>query len=77
MYKDGYRIRRIPEVVAHSGSALLHFYSDVAYNMTGFNISYRWVVYELLMMASDEELCFNPFMVICRSQHLGVVCLTL
>ncbi|XP_067009750.1 attractin-like protein 1 isoform X3 [Anabrus simplex] len=41
MYKDGYTIRRIPEVVAHSGSALLHFYSDVAYNMTGFNISYR------------------------------------
>ncbi|KAJ9584645.1 hypothetical protein L9F63_021007, partial [Diploptera punctata] len=41
MYKDGYSIRRIPEVVAHSGSALLHFYSDVAYNMTGFNISYR------------------------------------
>ena len=44
MYKDGYSIRRIPEVVAHSGSALLHFYSDVAYNMTGFNISYRWVI---------------------------------
>ncbi|KAK7866706.1 hypothetical protein R5R35_003244 [Gryllus longicercus] len=41
MYKDGYNIRRIPEVVATSGSALLHFYSDVAYNMTGFNISYR------------------------------------
>ncbi|XP_054290142.1 attractin-like protein 1 [Macrosteles quadrilineatus] len=41
MYKDSYAIRRIPEVVAHSGSALLHFYSDVAYNMTGFNISYR------------------------------------
>ncbi|XP_063233286.1 attractin-like protein 1 [Bacillus rossius redtenbacheri] len=41
MYKDGYSIRRIPEVVARSGSALLHFYSDVAYNMTGFNISYR------------------------------------
>nr|CAD7262632.1 unnamed protein product [Timema shepardi] len=41
MYKDGYSIRRVPEVVARSGSALLHFYSDVAYNMTGFNISYR------------------------------------
>jgi hypothetical protein len=43
MYKDGYSIRRIPELVAHSGSALLHFYSDAAYTMTGFNISYRWV----------------------------------
>lgn len=41
MYKDGYSVRRIPEIVAQSGSALLHFYSDVAYNMTGFNISYR------------------------------------
>jgi len=44
MYKDGYSIRRIPEVVAHSGSALLHFFSDAAINMTGFNISYRWVI---------------------------------
>lgn len=41
MYKESYSIRRIPELVATSGYALLHFYSDVAYNMTGFNISYR------------------------------------
>jgi attractin len=41
MYKDDYRVRRVPEVIAKSGAALLHFYSDVAYNMTGFNISYR------------------------------------
>ncbi|XP_075233105.1 attractin-like protein dsd isoform X2 [Lycorma delicatula] len=41
MYKENYSIRRIPELVATSGYALLHFYSDVAYNMTGFNISYR------------------------------------
>ncbi|XP_046435096.1 attractin-like protein 1 isoform X1 [Neodiprion pinetum] len=41
MYKDGYHIRRVPEVIAHSGSALLHFYSDVAYNMSGFNITYK------------------------------------
>lgn len=33
-------IRRVPEVVAHSGSVLLHFFSDDAYNMSGFNISY-------------------------------------
>jgi len=42
MYKGNYGIRRIPEVVAQSGSALVHFYSDVAYNMTGFNITYRY-----------------------------------
>ncbi|XP_039300291.1 attractin-like protein 1 isoform X2 [Nilaparvata lugens] len=41
MYKEDYAIRRTPEIVANSGFALLHFYSDVAYNMTGFNISYR------------------------------------
>lgn len=27
--------------VAHSGSALVHFFSDDAYNMSGFNITYR------------------------------------
>ncbi|KAJ8939067.1 hypothetical protein NQ318_008670, partial [Aromia moschata] len=41
MYKDTYSIRRIPEVVAHSGSALVHFFSDDAYNMSGFNLTYR------------------------------------
>lgn len=41
MHKDGYHIRRVPEVIARSGSALLHFYSDVAYNMSGFNITYK------------------------------------
>lgn len=28
----------IPEVVTTSGYALLHFFSDAAYNLTGFNI---------------------------------------
>ncbi|XP_012222964.1 attractin-like protein 1 isoform X2 [Linepithema humile] len=41
MHKEGYHIRRVPEVIARSGSALLHFYSDVAYNMSGFNITYK------------------------------------
>lgn len=41
MYKDGYSIRRIPEVTATKGSALVHFFSDDAFNMSGFNISYR------------------------------------
>uniref|UniRef100_A0AAY4BHW9 Attractin n=1 Tax=Denticeps clupeoides TaxID=299321 RepID=A0AAY4BHW9_9TELE len=30
----------IPEVVTTSGYALLHFFSDAAYNLTGFNILY-------------------------------------
>lgn len=41
MYKDSYAIRRVPEIVARSGSALLHFFSDDAYNMSGFNVTYR------------------------------------
>lgn len=41
MYKNNFSIRRVPEVVATSGAALLHFFSDDAYNMSGFNISYR------------------------------------
>lgn len=41
MYKSNFSIRRVPEVVASSGAALVHFFSDDAYNMSGFNISYR------------------------------------
>nr|CAI5862520.1 unnamed protein product [Callosobruchus analis] len=41
MYEGAYRVRRVPEVVAQSGSALVHFFSDDAYNMSGFNITYR------------------------------------
>ena len=54
MYKDDYRVRRVPEVIAKSGAALLHFYSDVAYNMTGFNISYR-----LAKIHDQNELDLN------------------
>ncbi|CAG0917287.1 unnamed protein product [Notodromas monacha] len=32
--------RKMPEFVTKSGFAFVHFYSDVAYNLTGFNISY-------------------------------------
>ncbi|XP_020278926.1 attractin-like protein 1 isoform X2 [Pseudomyrmex gracilis] len=41
MHENNYHVRRVPEVTAKSGSALLHFYSDVAYNMSGFNITYK------------------------------------
>ena len=39
---DRYNIQRVPEVVGESGSMLVHFYSDVAYNMTGFNLTFRY-----------------------------------
>lgn len=41
MYKSAYSVRRVPEIVANSGTVLLHFFSDDAYNMSGFNITYR------------------------------------
>lgn len=40
MYMDNYKIRRIPQVTATSGAALVHFFSDDAYNMSGFNVTY-------------------------------------
>lgn len=41
MYSQNISVRRVPEVVSRSGSVLLHFFSDDAYNMSGFNISYK------------------------------------
>ena len=38
--QDRYAVRRVPELVGTSGHMLIHFYSDVAYNMTGFNITF-------------------------------------
>ncbi|XP_035387515.1 attractin isoform X1 [Electrophorus electricus] len=38
---EAYNNETVPELVAESGFALLHFFSDAAYNLTGFNISYR------------------------------------
>ena len=38
--QDRYAVRRVPELVGNSGHMLIHFYSDVAYNMTGFNITF-------------------------------------
>ena len=38
---DRYSIQQVPEVVGQSGNLLIHFYSDVAYNLTGFNITFR------------------------------------
>ena len=31
----------LPEIKTASGKAYIYFYSDAAYNMSGFNISYR------------------------------------
>lgn len=34
----------VPEVLATSGYVLLQFFSDAAYNLTGFNITYSFDV---------------------------------
>ena len=38
--QDRYSVKRVPEIVGKSGNMLIHFYSDVAYNLTGFNITF-------------------------------------
>ena len=40
LVKNGHSYQEVPEIVAHSGRAYLYFYSDAAYNMSGFNVSY-------------------------------------
>lgn len=40
LVREGQVFQLIPEITAHSGRAYLYFYSDAAYNMSGFNISY-------------------------------------
>jgi len=54
MYSKDYSLQSIPEIVAHSGFALLHFYSDIAYNLSGFNISYRYVDLYLTIMIRQQ-----------------------
>ncbi|XP_053204126.1 attractin-like protein 1 [Panonychus citri] len=40
LIKEGFYVQEIPEIIATSGRAYLYFYSDTAYNMSGFKISY-------------------------------------
>lgn len=63
----------VPEVVTTSGYALLHFFSDAAYNLTGFTITYSYVEMSfsslclsvvhcsvLVSVSSDLNLFFSP-----------------
>ncbi|KAL1137929.1 hypothetical protein AAG570_009624, partial [Ranatra chinensis] len=79
MYKDDYAIRRVPELVAHSGYALIHFYSDVAYNMSGFNISYRLNSCPSRysnVVCSDHGVCIDGVCT-CDANYTGEACDTL
>lgn len=46
----------VPEVVTTSGYALLHFFSDAAYNLTGFNIAYSYVLFSPLLFSHSHSL---------------------
>lgn len=46
----------VPEVVTTSGYALLHFFSDAAYNLTGFNIAYSYVLFLPLLVSDNHSL---------------------
>lgn len=48
----------VPEVVTTSGYALLHFFSDAAYNLTGFTITYSYASLPLSLVESSKETIF-------------------
>lgn len=77
MYRQNVSIRRIPEVVASSGSALLHFFSDDAYNMSGFNISYKIDGCPSLTsntVCSDNGICETDGTCTCNINYTGLAC---
>lgn len=39
-----YKVEELNQITSTSNTILLYFYSDLAYNMSGFNISYRYVI---------------------------------
>jgi len=58
---DRYSVQQVPEVVGESGNMLIHFYSDVAYNMTGFNITFRFVT-KLEVRPSVNSITFSEWL---------------
>lgn len=76
MYRQNLSIRRVPEVVAHSGSVLLHFFSDDAYNMSGFNISYTvngCPTAETSHNCSGHGVCVDGTCT-CDADYMGAAC---
>uniref|UniRef100_H2YSI8 CUB domain-containing protein n=1 Tax=Ciona savignyi TaxID=51511 RepID=H2YSI8_CIOSA len=65
----GYR----PEIIATSGKAFLHFYSDVAYTMSGFNMSYS--VNRCTYDCFNHGVC-NDSQCICDNGWHGTSCQT-
>lgn len=77
MYSQNLSVRRVPEVLAHSGSVLLHFFSDDAYNMSGFNISYKingCPTTDSSVNCSGHGYCTDDGTCICDSDYEGFAC---
>lgn len=76
MYRQNFSIRRVPEVVAQSGSVLLHFFSDDAYNMSGFNISYKingCPTIDSSLNCSGHGVCVDGSCT-CDADYMGSAC---
>lgn len=54
----------VPELVTSTGVAYIHFYSDTLYNMSGFNISYRYAM-NYMVIILNHEICINNDVVLC------------
>lgn len=77
MYRKNFSIRRVPEVIAHSGSVLLHFFSDDAYNMSGFNISYKLngcPTTDSSLDCSGNGVCDDLGGCTCNAEYMGSAC---
>lgn len=73
LVRDGHVFQRIPEISAHSGRAYLYFYSDAAYNMSGFNISYS--INTCPKNCSGHGVCVSPTLgCTCDAGYDGEAC---
>ncbi|ODN01460.1 putative protein tag-53 [Orchesella cincta] len=76
LVQKNYSVLRLPEVVAKSGFAFLHFYTDVVYNLTGFNITYRTNSCPSLrsnLTCSGNGVCIDGVCT-CNARYKGDAC---
>ncbi|UXI20195.1 cytosol aminopeptidase [Sarcoptes scabiei] len=69
--KSNRRSSKITEIIAESGRAYLYFYSDAAYNMSGFNISFT--VNSCPRNCSQHGVCVGD-QCTCDADYDGIAC---